>query len=221
MTTYTYLGYGTTDSNGVAKLDHDANGDAIDHSYTGTGAGEIDVVASVDKPISSGSVVSQPYEVLDCLFMDYKADGTKNTDWYKNTNANVTYSDGEITVYATATGMYISNQVITGDFEAILQCKNVNGSGVRVGFADANSGSWNKSTKILFAYSDYYYLKFRRVNGDWTVQRSTDGETWTTYTSYDTSSLTTEDCYFMIYVSIPSGSDERRITYKNLKVYPI
>ena len=196
--------YATTNSYGVATA-----------TYTCEGAGELTVQALC------GSVVSQPYEVLDCLFMDYKADGTKNTDWYKNTNANVTYSDGETSVYATSNAWYISNQAVSGDFEATIECKNVNGNGVRIGFTDANTGSWNKSIRILFAYSDYYYLKFRRVNGAWTIQRSTDGETWTTYSSYDASSLTTEDCYFLIYVSIPSGSDERRLTYKNLKVYPI
>ena len=164
---------------------------------------------------------SETYGVLDFIFMDYKSDGTHNTNYYKSNNATVTSSDGEITVYATATGMYISNQVITGDFEAIFQCKNVNGNGVRVGFADSNSLSFNKSARVLFTYSDYYYLKFRRVSGTWTVSRSINGETWTDYSTLDASSLTSEDCYFMVYVQIPSGSDERRLTYKDLRIYPI
>ena len=45
---YVYKGYGITNENGVAHLDHDANGDPINHSYTGVGAGEIDFVASLD-----------------------------------------------------------------------------------------------------------------------------------------------------------------------------
>lgn len=222
-TNYVFLGSGTTDSNGVAKLDHDANGDPISHSYTGSGVGEVDVVASLDDPdsISDSSLQSEIYGVLDCIFMDYKSDGTHNTDYYKSNNATVTSSDGEITVYATTTGVYISNQVISGDFEAILQCKNVNGNGVRVGFADSNSSSFNKSTRVLFTYSDYYYLKFRRVSGTWTVSRSINGETWTDYSTLDVSSLTSEDCYFLVYVQIPSGSDERRLTYKDLRIYPI
>ena len=218
---YKYLGYGVTDTNGVAKLDHDAEGQELQHSYTGVGAGEVDVVASLDNPVSSGSIVSETLPVLDCIFMDYKSDGTHNTDYYKSNNATVTSSDGEITVYATANGMYISNQVITGDFEAIFQCKNVNGTGVRVGFANSNSSSFNKSARVLFTYSDYYYLKFRRVSGTWTVSRSINGETWTDYSTLDASSLTSEDCYFMVYVQIPSGSDERRLTYKDLRIYPI
>ena len=80
MTNYVYLGWGTTDSNGIAKLDHDADGEPIDHSYTGSGVGEVDVVASLDNPIVSGSVVSQPSSVWDCIFYD---DGivNPNTNW--------------------------------------------------------------------------------------------------------------------------------------------
>ena len=81
MTNYRYLGYGVTNENGVAKLDHDAQGQEISHSYTGVGAGEIDVLASLDNPIAEGSIVSQPYEVHDCIFYDGAVNGNKNDDW--------------------------------------------------------------------------------------------------------------------------------------------
>lgn len=70
MANYRYLGYGITDENGIATLDHDSNGDPIDHSYTGTGAGEIDVVASLDDDteISDSSILSETYEVCDCKY---------------------------------------------------------------------------------------------------------------------------------------------------------
>ena len=48
MVNYRYLGYGITNEQGIAHLDHDANGDPITHSYTGTGAGELDIIASLD-----------------------------------------------------------------------------------------------------------------------------------------------------------------------------
>ena len=70
MTFYKYLGYGVTNSEGVAHLDHDADGEPIDHSYTGVGAGEIDVLASLDNPIVDGSIVSETYSVWDYLFYD-------------------------------------------------------------------------------------------------------------------------------------------------------
>ena len=67
---YKYLGYGVTDSNGVAKLDHDAEGQELQHSYTGVGAGEVDVVASLDNPVSSGSIVSGTLSVWDVIKYD-------------------------------------------------------------------------------------------------------------------------------------------------------
>ena len=59
MSSYRYLGYGITNENGVAQLKYDENGDELEHSYTGVGAGEIDVLASLDYPVSSGSIVSE------------------------------------------------------------------------------------------------------------------------------------------------------------------
>jgi len=88
MTNYRYLGYGTTNSNGVAHLDHDPQGNPI-NGYTGTGAGEIDVLASTDNPITSSSIVSEPYPVFDCPV--YDGDNTPTSiSWSKTNNAVVT-----------------------------------------------------------------------------------------------------------------------------------
>ena len=224
MVNYRYLGYGITDENGIAKLDHDAQGNAIEHSYTGVGAGKIDIVASLDDEIDEGSLVSETYEILDCLFLDSGAYATKNTNWFSSTNVNVSTPEGseDTTVSATSTSAYISNQVITGDFEAIVECKNITGGGIRVGLCNKNNMSFNKAVRVSFSNDSYYYLKFRRENGVWTVSRSTDGVSWTNYSSLDANSLTTEDCYFCIYAQFPSGSTgERALAYKNLMIYPI
>ena len=61
-----YLGYGTTDANGVAILDHDASGQSTS-GYTGVGAGEVDFVAKLH---DDDTVVSEPYEVIDGMFYD-------------------------------------------------------------------------------------------------------------------------------------------------------
>ena len=46
---YKYLGYGYTNDNGIATLDYDANGNPLQSSgLVGTGAGKLDVVASLD-----------------------------------------------------------------------------------------------------------------------------------------------------------------------------
>jgi len=111
MVSYVYLGYGVTDSNGVARLDHNASGTSIDHSYTGTGAGEIDVVASLDSTIGSGSVVSQPYEVIDAIWYDEAVDGHENSDLWINSNLSKTASsDGTLITNDTGTRFFGLNK---------------------------------------------------------------------------------------------------------------
>ena len=97
--TYRYLGWGITNENGVAHLDHDANGDAIEHSYTGVGAGEIDVVASLDNPMTSGSIVSETLPVLDCYKYDegLQAEGHHNEIW-STSNTDVTRESDYTTI---------------------------------------------------------------------------------------------------------------------------
>ena len=92
MTVYKYLGYGVTNENGVAKLKYNSEGQEISHSYTGVGAGEIDVVASLDNPVSQGSIVSETYEVLDCYRYDegLQAEGHHNDIWTGLTNTDLT-----------------------------------------------------------------------------------------------------------------------------------
>ena len=101
MVSYNYLGYGVTNSEGIAKLDHDATGEPIEHSYTGVGAGEIDVLASLDNPIIDGSIVSEIYEVLDALFYEDGTTGTPNPNWVKN--------GGNFDVTPSSDGILISN----------------------------------------------------------------------------------------------------------------
>ena len=79
---YKYLGWGITNENGVAHLDHDAQGQEIEHSYTGVGAGEVDVVASLDNPIVDGSIVSGTYNVWDTNFGDGGVTGNTNGGFY-------------------------------------------------------------------------------------------------------------------------------------------
>ena len=105
-TNYVFLGSGTTDSNGVAKLDHDANGDPISHSYTGSGVGELDIVASLDDPdsISDSSLQSEPYEVIDAMYYDKALEGSGNhNDIYYMVGTSVTRgSDGSVVAKTTS-----------------------------------------------------------------------------------------------------------------------
>ena len=91
MTSYRYLGYGTTDANGVAHLTKNASGQDV-NGYVGTGAGEVDVIASLDNPISQGSIVSETLPVLDATFFDKGIlNDPQTTDvWYNQQNASLT-----------------------------------------------------------------------------------------------------------------------------------
>ena len=81
MVQYRYLGYGVTDEKGIAKLDHDPQGRAIEHSYTGSGAGKVDIVASLDSEIGDSSLVSETYGLYDCIYYD-GATSNKNSNYF-------------------------------------------------------------------------------------------------------------------------------------------
>ena len=106
MTVYKYLGYGVTNENGVAKLDHNSEGQEISHSYAGVGAGEIDVVASLDNPVDESSIVSETYSIWDYLFYDDGITTPKTANW---TN----YSD-RLTVSVDETGTTLFRDASSG-----------------------------------------------------------------------------------------------------------
>jgi len=97
MVTYRFLGYGMTDENGIAKLDHDAQGNPITHSYTGTGAGELDIVASLDdnEHINDSSIQSEPYETLDCIAIDNATLSDHNDIWSNTVQSGVNFERKE------------------------------------------------------------------------------------------------------------------------------
>lgn len=122
MTNYIYLGYGTTGSDGVAHLDHDADGEPIDHSYTGSGVGEVDVVASLDDPssISDSSLQSETYEVHDCMAFDSCVDNSKESQWYHSPTGEVSYAED-------GSGMIIDHQA-TGLNTSGIKTPNASGA---------------------------------------------------------------------------------------------
>lgn len=89
------LGTATTDANGVAVLSD---------GYTGTGAGEVDMIAECT--IDGSTVVSQTYTVDDCSYLDTFSSDTKSKYYYENGTVNI--SDGALTFTGTSTNGYLN-----------------------------------------------------------------------------------------------------------------
>jgi len=99
------IGTGVTNANGVAVMSE---------GYVGSGAGKIQLVAEVE--VDGSTVVSQPYEVLDCIFYDEATSSdTKNSNW---TASNITATTGSgytslSKTTSTSTGNYTCGTQIT------------------------------------------------------------------------------------------------------------
>lgn len=152
MTVYKYLGYGETDESGVAHLEYDADGEPLDPvGYTGVGAGEMDFIASLDNPIESGSIVSVPYEVLDCGYYDEAVDGKKNENYNlsSGTSSQVSVSedgtliefDSQYRFYSpTTTGTsYLNRLELNGDFCVEITVVETTGFGLNIQQLDGNN----------------------------------------------------------------------------------
>ena len=99
--TYIYKGYGITDETGKAKLEYDSSGTPLTHSYTGTGAGEVDIVASLDSTIGDSSIVSEIYSIIDALLFDHCTSEISGR-WYNYQNIlSVSYDANGMTITKT------------------------------------------------------------------------------------------------------------------------
>ena len=168
MTTYRYLGWGKTNENGIAKLDHNSEGQEIEHSYTGTGAGEVDVIASTDNPITSSSIVSETLPVLDTLLYDTGTDATHNI-WTGDTS-NLTrgseYSRLEESASPTPTaintvmptGLWVLTMSIKRDGHYTNWNINILNNNVSVfGCATPTNDVWTDITLVYDGSFIYYF----------------------------------------------------------------
>ena len=94
MTSYRYLGSGTTDSNGVAHLTEDASGETVT-GYVGQGVGEMEIFATLDNPVTQSSIQSVPYTVIDAIAYDkgIKDDSETRDIWQTSSTASLTRED--------------------------------------------------------------------------------------------------------------------------------
>ena len=200
-----YLGKGTTDEHGVAHLTTNASGSTVNPpGYVGQGIGELDVVASVDKPIVSGSVVSEPYTVIDATLYDV-ATSFDNTKWSNNGCTTSYGTDGTTLSYGTgyrytSLGSAIDGCVIEFDLyipSTATYTPQLYLKGKTPYFSDTwvSRDTWHK-------------IKFVCNNGEY--EYFVDG------VSKDTQTYTTSDNTFQFRTS--SGAE---LTFKNFCIYPI
>ena len=215
MVFYKYLGYGVTNSDGVAHLDHDADGEPIDHSYTGVGAGEIDVLASLDNPIVDGSIVSETYEVLDCIWDDPLTETPLKNNWYSsNLNLN-TDSDGTLLTNNSSNNLYFkpypSNADLMLDTPFIVEftVKSISGSVQPQIVGSGVSAGWiqdeGNGTHRLEIQADSQVHKFKSENSDTYVTKSDFNQVTFTGQSF-------------VRLLIASNSS---VKLKDFKIYPI
>ena len=207
---YIYLGYGTTDENGECKLDHDANGDSISHSYTGTGAGKIDVVASLDSPssISDSSLVSETFSLYDCIKYDTGIQGSAtniytNTTYLDRTSEYTNITDDS----SNTTFIYVE---ISGDV-AIEFDANVNVADANPFIAIANGGTvvGQKSQTNLGTVDDRW-IHYRIEIKDNVATYTND------YSAISTTSNLTAYTRFRLRKAVGET-----FKFKNMMVYPI
>ena len=205
---YRYLGYGITDSNGEAKLEYDENGNHLDHSLTGTGAGELDIVASLDKPIVDGSIVSETYEIFDCTFKDINGENTSWTN--QSNNIDVTTSD---------TGVTLKAKVDSGQSRYIVPTASIPSAPYAIEFDKDFTPSYNDQIIVVGGKAIYFsrysalqtgtHVKFQ-LNSDNTIEWWIDGvkQTNETYSSATT-------------VRFQITNANSIIKYSNFKIYPV
>lgn len=212
---YKYLGWGITNENGVAKLDHDAQGQEIEHSYTGTGAGEIDVLASLDNPIVDGSIVSETYGGLDCIWYDSLTETPLKNNWYA-TNLNLnTDSDGTLITNNSSNNLYFkpypsgADLMLDTPFIVEFTVKSVSGSIQPQIVGSGVSAGWihdeGNGTHRLEIQADSQVHKFKSENSD----------TYVTLTDFNQVTLTGQSLFRLLIASNSS------IKLNDFKIYPI
>ena len=168
MTVYKYLGYGVTNENGVAKLEYNSEGQKRDHSYTGVGAGEIDVIASTDNPITSGSIVSETFSVMDTLLYDTGTDPSHNiwTGSTSNLTRGSEYSRLEESTIGTPvqintvmpTGLWVLTMSIKRDGHSTNWDLTILNNNVSVfGCATPTNDVWTDITLVYDGSFIYYF----------------------------------------------------------------
>lgn len=208
MVVYRYKGYGVTDSNGIAKLDHDANGNEISHSYTGVGAGEVDFIASTDAPsdISESSFQSETYPVLDCILLDDCSSDTTSNYYIKDTSGtSLAFTNGALVLTAGTSDRYTNIGTSNGITSDLSRFK-----GQKLRFEIDATSITGKARVSIMEYG----------NGGFTQQVNSTYTSDIGAISIDLPNAVSDNCT-RLYLRVQVENTNDSVTFKNLRVYPI
>lgn len=163
-------------------------------------------------------ILQEIFVLYDCLVYDDGITDPKPTgSWVKSGNGTVTISSTGTTVTASSNTTYRNTTLLTGDFEIILDA-DISGGAVRLGIQAPSSLNYAQTKAIFNELSNGKY-RLKRVNGTFTAEYSSNGGVTWNNKSLETNDVGNNDCYFVIVVS--TTGNERTITYKDLRIYPI
>ena len=203
------LGTGVTDVNGNAVMTKDAGGQTLVHSYTGTGAGLVDVVAECT--IDSSTIVSTPYEVLDCLKYDKGTSDAHNDIWDNQSYVSRGTDYSTLQATTSARGFHFMSKIAETDFKIKFKIHNTS----------APSGAnivWQFDTTSQQANGFAYYgitggdVEITKIGNN--VTTKVNGETTRTNTLNKSASE-------IFRMSFMTGANGDNILISDLEAYPI
>lgn len=210
-TTYRCIGKGVTDDNGIAHITHSSNDNgatftqSASNGYLGTGKGQVGVIASMDKKLVDGSIVSEPCSILDTVFYDEGKTGSPSVTWYTNGLTLERQADGSLLTCSETWKRItpISNDTyFTRPFAVEFDIVSITGQLV---VAYAVSGGSNKYD-YLDSTGHFKYL----FNSDSITRQKTGGNP-----------TTLENITGALKISLFLTNTSHEVKIANFKVYPI
>lgn len=211
MVSYRLIGSGVTNSQGVATCNP---------NYTGTGAGEVDIVASIDNEstIGSGSLQSETFVVDDCIFYDGGTSDTHHEIWtnYSNQlNVEVGDTDTVLTEKTTGTNGYLYVTVpmdCTGEIEIYQVDGNTYQFPISLFDENNNYKGGIGFSQIGLTVGSYHTVKFEVTSSKTTFSTPESSSSRAVVYTLPTNKLR---------FGVGTFGTITSLKFKNFKVYPI
>lgn len=195
------IGTGTTDSQGQVAI-----------TYTGTGAGKLDVIAEC------GDLQSETYTLYDVVFKDIGT-ATDYTAWTSDSNFTVSRSDVETTIIPTDSTAFASRYLAITDYTVPFVIEfdfNLSFTGnASYGLLSIRQGSSSKGSitpnALGLVSGEYSHIKLTVTSTE--LQINVDGT--------DKTPITYDGVFNRFYITQNANSLWQSIKYRNFIIYPI